>query len=512
MHSSNSTVAGPSHDGGTKDAWAIAVAKGILVSAVVLAVVVGCADDLAGVTMTSSPRPFVNDGNNDVGPREQQTPPLAHAEAGADADADPGLDPRLLVFTQPIAALNADETARFRAGESLFRQFWSSIITNVGEFGGSGPLSNENNCASCHERNGRDQPHFDSDGALRGVLFRVSIPGAGPKGEPLPDSMYGDQLQNHGNTREDIPAEAEPHVIYDDIKFRFDDSGLTFLRSPRYQLEKLGYGPLAAGAMLSPRVGPQLVGLGLLDAIPDADILANADPNDADGDGISGRANHVWDVASNSMMLGRFGWKANQPNLKQQNAAAFRNDLGLTVSMFPTEPCNESQKACWGRPTKAGPDVTDAQFSATDAFVRFLEVPPRRNATDVVVLRGEALFESAGCTSCHRSTFTTASAPPLAPQAIHPYTDLLLHDMGPDLADNRPDFEANGQEWRTPPLWGIGLIQQVNDHTNLLHDGRARDIEQAILWHGGEGKKARDAFVAMPSADRVALERFVESL
>jgi CxxC motif-containing protein (DUF1111 family) len=244
-------------------------------------------------------------------------------------------------------------------------------------------------------------------------------------------------------------------------------------------------------------------------------LLAQADAEDENGDGISGRPNHVWDVANAAVTLGRFGWKANQPRLEQQNSGAFEGDIGITSPLFPDENCTTAQPECEAAPNGGGPEIDRTRVDQIDFYSKFLAVPARRDYRDPEVLQGEASFKDLGCASCHTPTFTTGivdDLPELSAQLIHPYTDLLLHDMGDDLADGRPDFEADGNEWRTPPLWGIGLFEDVNDHTRYLHDGRARNLEEAVLWHGGEAASAAAAFKALSGSERGALLRFLGSL
>jgi CxxC motif-containing protein (DUF1111 family) len=277
----------------------------------------------------------------------------------------------------------------------------------------------------------------------------------------------------------------------------------------------LAFGDLAEGTMISPRVAPQMVGLGLLQAIDEADLLAHADPDDADGDGISGRPNRVWDVGNEDFALGRFGWKANQPRLEQQNSGAFLGDIGITSSLFPTENCSAAQPDCEAAPNGGQPEIDPTHVDKVDFYSKFLAVPARRDFRDPEVRQGEQLFGTLGCATCHVTQFTTGEVdglPELSNQTIHPYTDLLLHDLGDDLADGRPDYEANGNEWRTPPLWGIGLFKDVNAHTRYLHDGRARNLEEAVLWHAGEAESSTAAFKALAPAEREALLRFLGSL
>jgi CxxC motif-containing protein (DUF1111 family) len=267
--------------------------------------------------------------------------------------------------------------------------------------------------------------------------------------------------------------------------------------------------------LFSARIAPPVIGLGLLEAIPEADLLAHADPEDADGDGISGRANRVWDRRNDTTAMGRFGWKAGQPSLRQQNAEAFANDMGLTSHLVPTDSCSPAQHDCLAMPNGGDAEVSDSILDNVTFYTRNLAVPARRNVDDKQVLAGKSLFFQANCQGCHVAVFTTgaeAAEPELANQTIRPYTDLLLHDMGPGLADGRPEFLANGQEWRTPPLWGIGLTEAVNGHTQFLHDGRARNLMEAILWHEGEAAQSRDAVLAFDASQRAALLAFLNSL
>ena len=273
--------------------------------------------------------------------------------------------------------------------------------------------------------------------------------------------------------------------------------------------------------MLSPRVAPQMIGLGLLEAIPAADILAKADPDDADGDGISGRPNIVWSVEYDQPMLGRFGLKAGSPTVREQSADAFAGDIGISTPLKSSGwgECTAAQQAC--RTAIHGDG--DVRVTEVDAeglelvtfYSRNLAVPARRDVDDPKVLRGKEVFHSTGCVSCHTPSFVTHrldGQPEQSFQLIWPYTDMLLHDMGSGLADNRPEARATGSEWRPPPLWGIGLTEQVSGHSYFLHDGRARSLLEAVLWHGGEAQPQRDAVVAMPPEDRAALIRFLESL
>ena len=312
-------------------------------------------------------------------------------------------------------------------------------------------------------------------------------------------------------------------IAYRERPVTLADGESASLREPVYGITGLGYGPLHPDTMLSPRVTPPIIGMGLLEAVPEEDILAGADPDDADGDGISGRPNRVWSDEHRKPMLGRFGWKAAQPTVAQQAAGAFRGDIGISTPLY-TEPygdCTEAQQPCRTAPhggasdPEYGAEATAQMFDLLVFYSRNLAVPARRNLRDPQVLEGKRLFYEADCIACHRPKFVTrrdSIGKEQSFQLIWPYTDLLLHDMGEGLADNRPEGEAGGREWRTPPLWGIGLTKTVNGHTLFLHDGRARNLLEAILWHGGEAEAAKQRVVAMTRAERTALLAFLNSL
>jgi CxxC motif-containing protein (DUF1111 family) len=335
-----------------------------------------------------------------------------------------------------------------------------------------------------------------------------------------PDPVYGGQLQDFAV--QGHKAEYRLDIAYEEIEVPLSDGERAWLRQPTYTAADLGYGPLAAGAMLSPRVAPQMIGLGLLEAIPAADILAREDPDDADGDGISGRAQIVWSFEHNRPMLGRFGLKAGAPTIREQSASAFAGDIGISSPIFdaPWGDCTEVQADCRTAPdgssgTAEHTEIGTEGLNLVTFYSRNLAVPERRDVGDPAVLRGKEVFYETGCTSCHTPKYVTQrleDQPEQSFQLIWPYTDLLLHDMGPGLADNRPEGRADGHEWRTPPLWGVGFTRTVSGHTYFLHDGRARSLLEAVLWHGGEAQVQRDGVVEMPAEDRAALIRYLESL
>ncbi len=410
--------------------------------------------------------------------------------------------------------LTSEQEGFFVTGNSFFRSNWITAPASVQSLDGLGPIFNAISCGSCHFKDGRAKPPGTPDQALNGLLFRLSIPGTDANGGPLADPVYGGQLQDKAILN--VENEAHVRVSYQEIAGQYNDGSAFSLRQPLYEFVDLKYGAFAAGSMFSPRIAPQMPGLGLLEIIPEADIIAFADENDSDQNGISGKANQVWNAELQQLVLGRFGWKANQPNLTQQTAGAFNGDLGITSSLFPQDHLSPTQQQQYpNTPNGGAPEISDEIFRKVVHYTQALAVPARREHDDATVLRGKFLFQQINCSGCHRPSMSTGSNGEIAAlhhQKIWPYTDLLLHDMGSSLADGRPDFLASGTEWRTAPLWGIGLIQTVNGHSFLLHDGRARNIEEAILWHGGEAEKSRDAFKKLSKADRDALIKFVSSL
>ena len=416
-------------------------------------------------------------------------------------------------FAQPIKNLDRKRRRIFVFGDHLFNTKWVEAPSSV-SLDGLGPLFNRSSCAGCHVRDGRGRPPLPHEDRMLSKLVRLSIPGQDQNGGPLPHPVYGGQFQEQGILG--VDAEGRTQITWTEELGQFVDGTPYQLRRPQYQFTDLAYGPLGEDILFSPRVAPAVFGLGLLENIPESEILKHADPEDHNGDGISGRPNSVWDVEKQIHSLGRFGWKANQPNLKQQNAGAFNGDIGLTTTLFPAASCSQEQTQC-RKETRFGeqPEVSDQFLEKLTTYVSLLGVPARRKLESQTQQRGERLFYQAQCVTCHvpkQVTGTASPHPEFNQQVIHPYTDLLLHDMGAELADHRPDFGASGQEWRTPPLWGIGLVKSVNKHTFFLHDGRARNLMEAILWHGGEAQASKEFVQKLPQEQRDALVAFLESL
>ncbi len=418
-------------------------------------------------------------------------------------------------FGQHAPGLALRELRRFTIGNRLFNTNWVTAPASVRSLDGLGPYFNRVSCSACHVRDGRGRPPDGPDAPMMSMLVRLSVPG--PGGDPVPHPVYGDQL--HDRAVQGLAPEGRAAVTWEAVApFVYPDGREVPLRRPRLAVVDLADGPLGPDAMLSPRVANAVFGLGLLEAVPEADLLARTDPDDADGDGVSGRINRVWDHDAGAWAPGRFGWKANQPSLRQQAAAAMAGDIGVTSEHFAGGNFTAAQTAAAALPDgrdEEGVEFSRRQLDRLTFYLQTLAVPAQRGAADPRVRRGARLFNAAGCTTCHtpvQRTGPAAAHRELANQTFAPYTDLLLHDMGEGLADGRPDGRASGREWRTPPLWGLGLQQRVNGHGFLLHDGRARTAEEAVLWHGGEAAGARDRFAGWPADDRAALLAFLHAL
>ena len=422
-------------------------------------------------------------------------------------------------FSLPSANLSPSRRLDFSVGNSFFRNPWVSAPATTTARDGLGPLFNTNGCQNCHIKDGRGHPPAPDARSAASMLVRLSIPAGSEHAAiiqrlgVLAEPTYGAQLQDMANPG--TAPEGKVRVSYSTQQVSFADGQQVELRKPSLEISQLGYGDLHPDTLFSARIAPPMIGLGLLEAISEAAILANADPEDGNGDGISGRANQVWDREQQRTVLGRFGWKAGQPTLNQQNAEAFANDMGLTSTLVVHDNCTSAQTDCRSAPHGGEPEVSDNILASILFYTRNLGVPARRGADTPQVLAGKNLFHQAGCQGCHTPQFTTASnaaEPELSNQTIRPYSDLLLHDMGEGLADNRPEFLASGREWRTPPLWGIGLTETVNGHTQFLHDGRARNLLEAILWHGGEAEAAKQQVLTFNADERSALLAFLNSL
>lgn len=473
---------------------------------------------IAGVTAApvdfTAPEPF-------------ETNPGGAATVRARSDAD--------AYSQPSGNISFEGELRFKVGNGLFRKLWVSSPSSTLASDGLGPVFNARSCQRCHLKDGRGHTPQGPDDSRVSMFLRLSVPA--PEDAPLteieryldaqgidtprtrPEPTYGGQLQDFAVAGH--AAEAQMQIDYDDVVVDLSGGERVTLRAPRYTISDSGYGPVAPDVQISPRVAPPMIGLGLVEAIPAADILARADPDDADGDGISGRAQVVWSVVHDAPMLGRFGWKAGNPTIERQSASAFLGDIGISNPLFRagSGDCTQAQETCLGGPHGDGDaretEIDREGLDLVTFYSQHLAVPARRDVDDPEVLRGKQLFHDVGCASCHTPKFVTHrldGRDEHSFQLIWPHSDFLLHDMGPGLADDRPEGVATGREWRTAPLWGIGLSEQVSGHSEFLHDGRARSLLEAVLWHGGEAQPQRDAVIEMPPEDRAALIRFLESL
>jgi len=416
-------------------------------------------------------------------------------------------------YSLALANISRENRRLFVVGNSFFNENWIIAPASAQARDGLGPLFHARSCSACHTKDGRGSPP-EAGEIMTGLLLRLSLPGQDAHGAPLPDPTYGTQLAIRA-----IPGaqpEAEVPVRWIPSTRTLPDGETISLRHPDFGPITWHYGPPAPGLLFSPRLAQPIYGSGLLEAIPEATLLALTDPDDTNHDGISGRLNQVWSPEQQKTLPGRFGWKANQPSLRQQTADAFLGDIGITTSLHPDESLTSSGLPTLGiLPNGGTPELSDHLFDRVVLYTQTLAVPARRLLQDPDVLQGETLFTQINCSACHTPTLHTGPDHPLEElrsQTIHPYTDLLLHDMGEDLADHRPDFLATGNEWRTQPLWGIGLNGEVNGHTFYLHDGRARTLTEAILWHGGEALASRQAFEKLTKPGRTALLAFLSSL
>jgi CxxC motif-containing protein (DUF1111 family) len=430
-------------------------------------------------------------------------------------------------FSNFSANLDFEGQRDFKLGNALFRKVWVSAPASTQASDGLGPLFNARACQSCHLKDGRGHPPQGSEEASS-MFLRLARPAASDaeqmaidKLEALnfADPVYGGQLQDFAVTG--LRSEGRMTIRYEEVPVTLADGSVVSLRRPHYGVSDLSLGPLDPATTLSPRIAPAMIGLGLVQAIHEADIAALADPGDANNDGISGKMQIVRHPQTGEPALGRFGWKGENATIRAQAAGAFSGDMGISTPDRPDPhgECTMAQLECRAAPTGVQERLGDTEapdpvLDLVTFYSENLAVPARRDIADKAVLAGKALFYGSGCASCHVPKFVTSrdAAKPQAFQLIWPYSDFLLHDMGVGLADGQQVGRATGSEWRTPPLWGIGLTQTVSGHSFLLHDGRARNATEAILWHGGEAKKARDAFAAMQASDRDALLKFLESL
>jgi len=414
-------------------------------------------------------------------------------------------------YSRPLAEVGTSELQRFSSGKVEFETRWVAPFLSGGHWG-RGPQSNAGSCIECHPGNGRGRAPDGPQEKPQSLVLRLAIPGIDSAGRPRPHPAYGTQLNRYGIVGE-LVEEGDFRIAYENREVSLADGSMVELRNPVIRIAALWFGPIGDDTIVSPRLAQPVFGLGLLEAVSDSTLYTLAEQQRRFG--VSGRPNLVRDEISGKQMVGRFGHKASQPHLRQQVAAAFYDEIGVTSSIFPQQQCWPIQKQCYRVERLSDVEATDAQLDQITDYLRLLAPPPQRDTDDPAVRRGAALFENAQCAVCHVPQMQTGAGAVYAPLrnlTIRAYTDLLLHDMGPGLADGGREFDAGGSDWRTPPLWGIGLRTEVSHNAGLLHDGRARNIAEAILWHGGEADIARQRFINMSEPERTELIRFVESI
>lgn len=477
-------------------------------------------------------------------------------------------------FSTPAANLNALDMEQHLSGDADFEAAFATAPNNDHpELDGLGPVFNNTNCNSCHQRDGRNSTPAVPQGQDRvklgsgdGIFLRISKARDVPCTEgnsgndyckPIPVPNFSDQLFHRGvaKARADwqdnqFIGQADVYLSYEYSTVTYSDGSQVRLKKPLFAVENPYDAPgetkqsnnvtselLQDDVLMGWRNGMPVFGLGLLEAIPEADIVANADVNDSDGDGISGKANYVFDAVkardgnANPVSLGRFGWKSNTPSVRTQSLGALRGDIGITNPLFPDESIagtalhdsylTRTGFVDTGKGSDGLPEASQRFSDDVVFYAETLAVPARRKVSDPNVREGARLFEQLNCSGCHVAKFVTKAngelggvpmSDALKGQTIYPFSDLLLHDMGPELADGRPDFLADGNEWRTRPLWGLGLTQIVNPLAGFLHDGRAATVEEAVLWHGGEAQQSKDDFVALTADERSQVIDFLNSL
>jgi CxxC motif-containing protein (DUF1111 family) len=459
--------------------------------------------------------------------------PAEHSPAGGMTGK--GLSDRS--FVQVGRNVDRKEELLFWTGFSLFRDPWVIAPSSTKDRDGLGPLFNTRSCISCHSSGGKGPSPVQGVSKPSALVIRFGSAENGVFSDPV----YGDQLQpravaiTHSSIQPNLLGEAKLQLNYQEIYGEYADGTTYILRQPSYQLTDLAYGDLDKRTALSPRFSPVIYGVGLLDAISVQDLLSQEDINDTDEDGISAKYNRVPvvpshhntadfhglvenDAVTGPKGVGRFGHKAKHPSLHQQVAAAFRDDIGITNTSFVSESCSTGQTNCQAAAIIVGDQSVEIPNKLLDLVTQFnqlMAVPPARNLGSFKAQQGRKLFYQLGCESCHTASYTTDATYPhdsLANQIIWPYTDLALHDMGPGLADNVSEYDANGREWRTPPLWGIGARKNIRSENLYLHDGRAESVAAAILWHGGEAQRSQQNFIQLDQQQRNALLAFLDAI
>ena len=416
-----------------------------------------------------------------------------------------------MAFSMAIRNLDSSSKRAFAVGNAFFNDPWVTAPASAEGRDGLGPLFNATSCSSCHFKDGRGTLPKEGE-QPRSLLLRIGSGKLLASGAPEPDPIYGGQLQNHALLN--VAPEGSISISWIEQTGTYSDGDPYTLQKPLFKIENWAYGEPLSDLKISPRLAPPVFGLGLIEAIDTSELMLWADPEDLNEDGISGKLNTIMQP-NGETDAGRFGWKAEQATLSSQIADAFLHDIGITSPAHSKHPLTEAQSVLLKLPNGGEPELSKHKLDRITFYNQALAVPIRRDWDHPDVLKGKQLFNELGCAQCHRPVLKTGETHPISElrnQVIRPYSDFLLHDMGEELSDDRPSFDANGSEWRTPPLWGIGLIETVNGERHLLHDGRAKTLPEAILWHGGEGSASKKAFLRSPQEDRSALISFLESL
>lgn len=415
-------------------------------------------------------------------------------------------------FGHAADGLSAEQNGQFVTGNSFFKANWVMAPSSTVGLDGLGGFFSARSCSGCHAFDGRGNLPQSQGDDIVALVIKLSVRnGVSYEAEPT----YGSQLSSQAIFG--LESEGNISISHQAITETFADGTTYTLQKPIYHFERMNYGSPHPNTVISPRLAPHIAGLGLLEAISEQTLLSFADENDTNKDGISGKPNYVLEAETGQIKIGRFGLKSNQATLREQVAGAFNGDMGITSSIHPIENCTDAQQGCKDAisgSTDEEMEISESKLAKVVLYCQTLAIPARRNADDVQVLRGKQLFSKLNCNKCHipkmKTDFHEIEA--LSNQTIYPYTDLLLHDMGEELADNRPDFEATGSEWRTAPLWGLGMVQRVNPFATFMHDGRAKTIEEAILWHAGEAKNSQEAYKKLSKQERQDLLAFLNSL
>jgi CxxC motif-containing protein (DUF1111 family) len=424
------------------------------------------------------------------------------------------------VFMKQVHGLNDEEQDQFMLGKSFFTIPWVEAPSATTARDGLGPLFNSNTCVNCHPKNAIGSVYNKNNNISRNYVTRLSIPSNGSFEHKkmlqysgfIEEPIYGEQISINGV--QGVPFEAKPVITYKNITVTYPDGEKVILKQPlngvEYQLKDLQYGAIDKNVNITNRLAPALVGLGLLEKLTDIQILENEDIDDVNGDGISGKANIVYSKEHKDFRVGRYTWKGSAPSVMHQSAAAAFNDMSLTNPLFQKENCKASQIECLKAPKgddirgKTTFDLPMKRLYAITFYLQNLQIPNSK----ITEKKGEELFATIGCVKCHTPSFTLNNG-----YKIKPFSDLLLHDMGEALSDGRVEFKAGVNEWKTAPLWGIGKYKQATGkNPELLHDGRAKTIEEAILWHGGESEVIKNRFMSLSKKERESIIKYIREL